>query len=168
MNNVGIRGRLIWESFIRVPATRDEIDEYKLFPEDVLFNNTNSIELVGKSALFTGHQETIVYSNHFTRLRVAKEQLDPFFLATWLLHQWQSGVFENLCNRWIGQSAVKNEMLLGTNIPLPSLDEQRRIAGMLNARLAIVEKARAAAEAQLDAVNALPATLMRRAFNGEL
>jgi hypothetical protein len=34
--------------------------------------------------------------------------------------------------------------------------------------MAEIERARAAAQAELDAINALPATYLRRAFNGEL
>jgi len=53
-------------------------------------------------------------------------------------------------------------------IPLPPLPEQKRIAAILKDQLAAVERARAATEAQLEAAQVLPATLLRRAFNGEL
>ena len=43
------------------------IDEYRLRRGGVVFNNTNSSELVGKSALFQDHAEPVVYSNHFAR-----------------------------------------------------------------------------------------------------
>ncbi len=54
----------------------------------------------------------------------------------------------------------------GHQFPLPPLPEQKRIAAMLNEQMAAVEKARAAAEAELEAINALPAALLRRAFHG--
>ncbi len=104
MNNVDTRGNFVWNEFLRVPADQATIDEYRLVPGDVLFNNTNSTELVGKSAIFEAHDEPVVYSNHFTRLRADTEQLDPAFLAAWLNHQWQQGTFARICNRWIGQS----------------------------------------------------------------
>ena len=53
-------------------------------------------------------------------------------------------------------------------IPLPLLDGQRRIANVVGVQMAAVERARAAAEAQLEAANALPAALLRRVFSGEL
>ena len=53
-------------------------------------------------------------------------------------------------------------------IPIPNLNEQRRVADMLREQITAAETARAAAEAELAAINALPATLLRRAFNGEL
>ena len=56
--------------------------------------------------------------------------------------------------------------LLKISIPLPPLAEQKRIAAILNEQMAAV--ARAATQAQLDGINALPAALLRRAFSGEL
>lgn len=167
MNNVTTSGRMDWSSFIRVPANAETVAFYQLVPGDVLFNNTNSTELVGKSALFAGHSEPVVFSNHFTRLRT-DEELDSGYLAFWLQEQWRRGVFADICNRWIGQSAVKNDKLLGLEIPLPPLPEQRRIAARLNEIMVEIARARAAAQAQLDAINALPAVYLRRAFRGEL
>jgi len=48
------------------------------------------------------------------------------------------------------------------------LAEQKRIAGVLKEQMAAVENARLAAEEELNSINALPAALLRRAFNGEL
>ena len=50
----------------------------------------------------------------------------------------------------------------------PPLPEQKRIAAILREQMAAVERARVIEEAQLDAIDKLPATLLRRAFNGEL
>ncbi|HON69172.1 MAG TPA: restriction endonuclease subunit S [Phycisphaerae bacterium] len=64
--------------------------------------------------------------------------------------------------------AISRGDLEDFRIPLPPLAEQKRIAAILREQMAAVEKARAAAEAQLNAINALPAAVLRRAFNGEL
>jgi len=60
MNNVDTRGNFMWDEFIRVPADAATIEFYRLTKGDVLSNNTNSTELVGKSALFAGHSEPAV------------------------------------------------------------------------------------------------------------
>lgn len=49
-------------------------------------------------------------------------------------------------------------------IPLPPLAEQNRIIAALNAKMAIAKQTRAAAEAELEAIEALPGALLRRAF----
>lgn len=168
MNNVDTRGNFVWDELTRVPATKDIINFYRLEAGDILFNNTNSVELVGKSALFHGYHEPVVYSNHFTRIRTDRSQLLPAFFAAWLNQQWNLDVFANICNRWVGQSAVKPDKLLSLDIPLAPLDEQKRITEILNERLGAVSRARRAAEEELDTINALPSALLRRAFSGEL
>jgi type I restriction enzyme S subunit len=63
---------------------------------------------------------------------------------------------------------VSKSALQQFEIPLPSLKEQKRIAGILCEQMVSVEKARAAAEGELKTINALPAALLRRAFSGEI
>ncbi len=168
MNNIDTKGSFVWDNVLRVPVEGVNWEPFVLKPGDVLFNNTNSTELVGKSALFGGYVEPIVFSNHFTRLRTDNRALSPDFLASWLYHQWLQGVFAAICNRWIGQSAVKPDKLLALQIPLPPLSEQKRVAAVLTEQMTAVDRARAAAEAELETINRLPAALLRRAFNGEL
>jgi restriction endonuclease S subunit len=165
MNNVDTRGNLIWDEFIRVPAEQMAIEKFSLKVGDVVFNNTNSTELVGKSALFNGYDEPVTYSNHFTRLRTKPDIADPGFITFWLISQWQAKTFANVCNRWIGQSAVKTDKLFALEIPLPPMDEQRRIASRLNEQLAAVESARKAAEEQLQAARQLPSAYLREFFD---
>lgn len=165
MNNVTTQGQFDWSSFIRVPADSETIAAYRLQSGDVLFNNTNSTELVGKTALFEKHDEPVVFSNHFTRIRTNAEKIDSRFLALWLQQQWQRGVFASICNRWIGQSAVQREKLLALEIALPPLAEQKRIAGILKEQMAAVERARGSAEAQLQAAESLPAARLRAVFS---
>jgi type I restriction enzyme, S subunit len=55
-----------------------------------------------------------------------------------------------------------------TRVPLPPMYEQQRIVALISEQMAVVEKARTAAEEELKAINTLPAALLRRAFNGEI
>jgi len=165
MNNVDTFGNFVWDELLRVPADQDKISKYQLLRGDVLFNNTNSTELVGKSAIFKEYQEPVVYSNHFTRIRTKKNWLEPNYLSSWLILQWENKVFEKLCNRWIGQSAVKNDKLLSLEIPLPPISEQKRVAEILNEQMHAIEKARKATEVQLEAAKTLPAAYLRAVFN---
>lgn len=164
MNNVTASGRLDWSLPTRVPVGAGDVEAFRLEPGDVLFNNTNSVELVGKSALFEGFGEPVVFSNHFTRLRTDGEKLAPEFLAAWLLERWQAGLFRNICHRWVGQAAVQRERLLELEIPLPNIPEQKRIAATLKKQMAAIERARASAAMQLRAAQALPAAYLRAIF----
>ncbi len=61
--------------------------------------------------------------------------------------------------------AIRITDLESLQIPLPLLNEQKRIAAILNEQMAAVERARAAAEARLEAAKALPAAFLREVFS---
>ncbi|MGB3419255.1 MAG: restriction endonuclease subunit S [Dolichospermum sp.] len=68
----------------------------------------------------------------------------------------------------VGQQRVPAEFLVNIKIPLPPLDEQKRIATILNEKLTEAEKLCKVLEEQLENINKLPAAFLRQAFNGEL
>ncbi|MBU2574341.1 MAG: restriction endonuclease subunit S [Elusimicrobia bacterium] len=66
------------------------------------------------------------------------------------------------------RAKLNQEIAAGIQIPFPPLTEQKRIGAILAKQMEMVEKARAATEAQLETINKMPAALLRKAFNGEL
>ncbi len=91
------------------------------------------------------------------------DELMPEFLWFWLflirpdlLAQGRGGTQRNL------NAAMVKDLL----VPLPPLAEQQRIAAILKEQMATVERARAAAEARMEAANALPAAYLRTIFDG--
>jgi len=133
MNNVSTDGALNLENFIRVPATSEVIRKFELKPGDVLFNSTNSPELVGKAALFNGAKEPVVFSNHFLRIRTNPKRLNASFLSRWLNWQWTMRIFEGRCTQWVNQASIRREDLLTIKVPLADqVEEQKRIATILD------------------------------------
>jgi len=59
---------------------------------------------------------------------------------------------------------VKDLLLMP--IPLPPLDEQKRIAAILNEQIGAVEKAKKAAQERLESAQALPTAYLREVFEG--
>jgi type I restriction enzyme S subunit len=157
MNNVDTEGTIDLTTKRRVPvdAVRD-LGRFLLVDGDVMFNNTNSPDLVGKSAVFRGFDEPVVFSNHFTRIRVRRDRLEPRFLARWLALEWRRGRFARMCNQWVNQASVRKDALLEMEVPTPALDEQRRIADILDKADAIRRKRKEAI--------ALTDELLRSAF----
>jgi type I restriction enzyme S subunit len=149
MNNVTTDGRLDLSKKRRVPKDTRNLEAFLLNPGDVLFNATNSPDLVGKSAFFPGYKEPAVFSNHFLRLRPQAEKLDGRFLSHWLTWQFQRRVFQSMCRQWVNQATVGRESLLALRLPVPSLAEQRRTAEILD-RTEALRARRRAALAQLD------------------
>ena len=116
----------------RVNATAKQLQTQSVAAGDVLFNATNSPELVGKSALIGELDEPAVFSNHFMRLRSDLTQLDPGYLAHFLRFQFSRKVFRAMAKAWVNQATIGRDRLEGLDIPLPHLPEQRRIAAILD------------------------------------
>jgi type I restriction enzyme S subunit len=132
MNNVTRDGRLDLAKRRRVPRHRNRVEDFILRDDDILFNATNSPDLVGKTATFNRCGEPAVYSNHYLRLRSDQRRLLPAYLARWLHMKFEQGQFRAMCRQWVNQATVSQESLLGMRIPLCSVDEQRRIADVLD------------------------------------
>jgi len=167
MNNVDTLGNMIMDEYLRVPA-KYYSKAYDLQTGDVLFNHTNSAELVGKTLYFCGYSEPVTFSNHFIRIRIDSTKADPQYIANFFHLLWNNKFFANYCDRWIGQAAFQPKKLIEVEIPLPPLDEQRRIATEIEHQFTIMEKAKQAAMEQLDAITAMPAAILRQAFSGQL
>jgi type I restriction enzyme S subunit len=162
MNNVSRDGALDWSKIRRVPRSKFST-ELRLLPGDILFNATNSRELVGKTALFRGFNEPVTFSNHFIRLRLDKTRVDSGYAARWIQSQFAAGVFANMCRSWVNQASISSEQFGQLTLPLLPLSEQRHIAAILDQadqlrrkrRLAL-EKLNALRQALYNDLNLLP------------
>jgi restriction endonuclease S subunit len=140
--NISANGQLVWEATKYI--SEEEFagkEEYLLKAGDVLFNNTNSKELVGKTC-YVDRDVRGGYSNHITRIRPDTAKILPRLLAIFLHELWHRGIFINLCHKWIGQAGINNALLSEVEFPLPHLDEQERIVAELEGYRNIIEGAR--------------------------
>lgn len=140
MNNVDRAGNISWGTVTKVPADSKKAATYGLKAGDVLFNQTNSRDLVGKTAFFRGYSEPVVFSNHFLRLRPHSEKLDGAYLSRYLQGLYLTGYFGKKCNAWVNQATFGKDDLIALQMPLPPLAEQRRIAAILDKADAIRRK----------------------------
>lgn len=159
MNNLTRDGKLDWSKIRRVEPPK-KVNQLLLEPGDVLFNATNSPELVGKTAYFDGFDEPVTFSNHFLRLRSDNEKLDGRYLAHWMQKQFSSGRFSRMCKQWVNQATVSRDLLLSLTMPLPPLGEQRRIAAILDK----AEELRAKRRAAIALLDQLPQAIFLEMF----
>ena len=137
--NITNAGCFTWDGVKRISADEFAGNEDKnLRRGDVLFNNTNSVELVGKTCLIPEDIEG-GYSNHMTRLRPDVTRLDSHFLALALHGRWRTGYFSELATRWIGQAGINAKTLATVKVPLPPLETQRAIVAEIEAERKLVE-----------------------------
>lgn len=141
--NIDVNGNIDLSQVIYIPDDYvNNVESYYLQTGDILFNNTNSFELVGKSALI---KEPIIcaFSNHITRLRIVDtSRLDPVWLLIYLRKLFADGYFSANSNRWIGQVGFAASKLSQLDIPLPPLETQQRTVLRLETLLGEVKSAR--------------------------
>ena len=109
----------------------------------------------------------IACSNFMIKLVVRRDLAVPF-LVWQFLNSDHAKKFVRLIAGSTTYPNIKWNNFKEMPIPLPPLAEQRRIAAVLREQMAAVERARNVIEEQLEAINKLPAAILRKAFNGEL
>lgn len=158
-------GTLDWTDLVFTSDT-DEITKYALSDGDVLFNRTNSPELVGKTAVFRG-ERLAVFAGYLVRARCGSELLPDF-----LNHCLGSPAGRDYCRRvksdGVSQSNINAQKLANFEFLLPSIPEQReilrRVANLHRAADALDCHLRAA----LRAAVATERSCLAKAFRGDL
>src|SRR6266542_35465 len=115
-------------------------EEYALESGDVLFNNTNSVELVGKTCLIEAPIRG-GFSNHMTRIRVNRGICIPRFLSLLLHSAWRRGQFTERATRWVGQAGINTKSLGDFEIPLPPLEVQKKIVAEIEGYRKVIDGA---------------------------
>ena len=108
MNNITTDGRVILDTYLKVPIP-ENIDRYLLQKDDVIFNNTNSVKLIGKTAIFDDESNYCTFSNHLTRLRADKLKVIPYWLLYHFNQAWRWHYFKRICNTHVNQAGIKRE-----------------------------------------------------------
>jgi type I restriction enzyme S subunit len=102
---------------------------FKLEKGDILFNRTNSYELVGRTGIFLLEGD-YVFASYLIRLRPNREMVDPSFLTFYLI--LSNDRLRQLATRAVHQANINATNLKRFKIPLPSLQEQKEIASVLS------------------------------------
>ena len=121
--NIDENGFLKYDKNIYIPfnASLDSVEF-----NDVLFNNTNSQELVGKTAILKESSE-LFYSNHITKISVDPSKILADYLWIILNIYQKNKIFYSICTNWNNQSGVGLKLLKSLKIPLPPLEIQQQI-----------------------------------------
>ena len=121
--NIDRQGRLDLSVIKYVPESVNET--LRTQRGDVIFNNTNSAELIGKTTSIDSDVE-FAFSNHMTRLRPPKG-LSAKFIAYQLHFLWMSGYFRAICTHHVNQASISSGTLAQA-VPLlvaPTAEQKR-------------------------------------------
>ncbi|HEC1736968.1 TPA: restriction endonuclease subunit S [Campylobacter coli] len=165
-HNISTDGNLNFDTLIKIK--REFIKEKQSFIEknDILFNNTNSTELVGKTALVTQNYN-YAFSNHLTKIKL-KNQYNSKLVVFYFVLLLKNKYFEKICHQWIGQSGINIDKLKKIQIPLPPLKEQEQIASHLDELSSRVKILKQNYQAQIKDLQELKKSLLDKAFKGNL
>ncbi len=162
--NVDVSGQVRLDELRYVDAG---IDDRRLAPGDVLFNNTNSPALVGKTAPVLDPRDW-AFSNHMTRLRPRQGVLTRF-VAHQLHFLWMSGYFRAICINHVNQASVSGRKL-AESVPLvlPDAHEQQRIVDAIEANLSRLDAGVASMNRVQHQLRRMTAAILRAAVEGRL
>jgi len=144
MNNV-VDGEFDLSNLKHVVLPKSEIEKLLMKEGDILFNRTNSKELVGKCAVFHAKGD-FVFASYLIRVRATPLKADPDFLAYVINSPIGRQQIDALSRQIIGQANVNSEELRGLQIPLPPLPVQKKIMERVASGRAEIAREREAAE----------------------
>lgn len=158
-------GRLDWADLVYT-TNEAEIKKYELKKGDVLFNRTNSPELVGKTAVYQGEQPAI-YAGYLIRVR-CKEGLLPEYLNYCL----GSTAGRDFCwavkSDGVSQSNINAKKLRDFRFLLPTLAEQREIVRRAESFFRLADRIEAHYTAMRAYALRLGPKVLIKAFRGDL
>jgi len=157
-------GKLDWEG-LAYTDDKDEIKKYLLKHNDVLFNRTNSPELVGKTAIYKSEMPAI-FAGYLIRINRKEDLLDGDFLNYFLNSQIALDYGKTVVTSSVNQANINGTKLKGYPIPAPSISEQRIIVQTLDGLQKGTRRLANLYERKLATLEALKKSLLHQAFTG--
>jgi type I restriction enzyme S subunit len=140
MGNI-VGGRLVDENLKYVDEGIDDLPGLYLKTDDILFNRTNSYELVGKAGIYTGPDDTATFASYLIRIRLPSRFVFPTFYSIAMnAPYFRQTQIEPEVVQQCGQANFNGTKLASTVVPLPPLAEQRRIVAKVEQLMALVDE----------------------------
>jgi len=159
-------GRFDWDDLVYTDD-KEEIEKYLLKKDDVLFNRTNSAELVGKTAIYKGERPAI-FAGYLIRINRIQSLIDANYL-TYYLNTHKAKQYGNSVRSFgVNQSNINGTKLKTYPIPLPLLKEQEKIVQEIESRFSVADKMEESITQSLQQAEALRQSILKKAFEGNL
>jgi len=159
-------GILDWEDLVYT-SDQTEIDKYLLEPGDVLFNRTNSPELVGKTAMYKEGTPKAIYAGYLIRVKTLPA-LNPQFLTYCLNSSYGRHFSWQVKTDGVSQSNINASKLCAFPTPICSRTEQDEIVRRAEALFQKAYEMESKLTAARERVDNLTASILAKAFRGEL
>ena len=162
MGNVDYAGNLDLRDLKYVCLQDKEVLQFGLQRGDLLFNRTNSIDLVGKTGLWNVDLKAVLAS-YFIRVRVDREQVEPEFLWAYMNSAFMKRLLRATARGAIGQANINTTELRQLPLNRPPLSIQKDFVRKLEAIRRAIPTAEVSAK-----LEGLFSLLLSRAFSGQL
>lgn len=166
MNNIQ-NGLLDLNKLKYLSQTAQDLPKLYLKSGDILFNRTNSPELVGKTAIYEGENDKNTFASYLIRVVVDRKKATPrfvnYFLGSSLCRNAQ--IVPHIAQQ-VGQANFSGGKLKKIKILLPSLADQKKVVVRLDkfsAKLKKLEEYQKSTD--IDLIR-LEQSILHKAFSG--
>ena len=122
-------GKIVWDDVV-YSNDKNDIEQYMLHKNDVLFNRTNSPVHVGKSAMYLGDRPAI-FAGYLIRINYKKDLLNPKYLTYILNSKPIRKHGFSVMSKSINQANISAGLLKQYEIPLPYMEQQKEIVAQI-------------------------------------
>ena len=158
MNNLTVDGHLDLNDLKYIDISDDEIEKCVVRKGDVLFNRTNSIELVGKTAVFD-LSEDMVIAGYIIRVRL-NERLLPEILSQYMNLEALKDILRSMAKGAVNQANINAQELQNIKVYVPDMELQKQFIEIKDQ----VNKSKVAVQKALDETQILFDSLMQKYF----
>ena len=149
---------------LSMPFSDDEFEQYKLEPGDILLNEGQSLELVGRPAVYRGTPPNVAMQNALLRWRPDTDAVDPNYGYQYIRFLYTAGVFSQVATQTTSIAHLGLGRFRALPIAVPPLEEQRRVAAILSA----ADEPRRALETELAQLKQVKAGLLQDLLTGKV
>jgi len=158
--------RFDWDDLV-FTNNDDEINKCLLKKGDVLFNRTNSPELVGKTAVFKEERKAI-FAGYLIRINQIQSLIDSDYLNYYLNSIFARNYGNKVKTDGVNQSNINGNKLIHYPLPFCNLLEQQAIVQKIEIRLSVADKLEQIIDETLQKAEALRQSILKKAFEGKL
>lgn len=160
------QGEIDWTD-LAFTTDEDDIEKYRLEPNDVLFNRTNSAALVGKTSIYRGEYPAI-YAGYLIKLDYDHNVITGDYLNFALNTQDAKEYCNTVKTDGVNQSNINAKKIGAYRFPVPSKEEQEKIVEILKELFEKEQQAKEVAEQVIDQIDTMKKSILARAFRCEL
>src|SRR5690554_1041949 len=162
-----MEGYIDTRDIMEMEFNEKDYERYRLSEGDILLNEGQSHELVGRPAMFKGEVEGACFTNTLVRFR-PRPGVSGNFAYMVFLSYLQSGRFQQIASRTVNISHLGAGRFADMEFPFPTLEEQTEIVRRVDQLFAHADRIEQQINNSLTRVNNLTQSILAKAFRGEL